>query len=64
MNRIKENEELIHVVNKATDKLKKFPGSDEVVARVYGNLNTCILLDISRSLAVIADSLHAEEEEE
>ncbi len=64
MNRIKENEELIHVVNKTTDKLKKFPGSDEVIARVYGNLNTCVLLDISRSLAVIADVLLVEKEAE
>lgn len=64
MNRTKENEELIHVVNKTTEKLKKFPGSDEAIARVYGNLNACILLDISRSLAVIADSLAEQKEED
>lgn len=64
MNRIKENEELIHVTNKATSKLKSLHGSDEAIAKVYGNLNTCILLDISRSLAVIADTLQAEKEAE
>lgn len=69
MNRIKENEELIHDVNKATSKLKSLHGSDEAIAKVYSNLNTYILLDISRSLAVIADKMtyedrkRAEEEE-
>lgn len=66
MNRTKENEELIHVVNKATNKLKSLPNaaSGEAIAKVYGNLNTCILLDISRSLAVIADSLVEQKEED
>lgn len=59
MNRTKENEELIHVVNKATDKFKAFPDAK----KAYSTLNTRILLDISRSLAVIADALHAEEED-
>ncbi len=49
-------------MNKTTEKLKKLPGSDEAIARVYGNLNTCILLDISRSLAVIADAFLVEKE--
>ena len=60
MNRTKENKELIDVVNKATNKIKSFPS----VKEAYSSLNTCILLDISRSLAVIADSLAEQKEED
>ena len=58
MNKFEEHEELINVVNKSIDHLK-FINKEEQQAAIE-TMKMSIFLDISRSLAVIADALQAE----
>lgn len=59
MNRFKENEELCSVVEKTTELLKS--ASSEERASIFESINMSILLDCSRSLAIIADALKKDE---
>ena len=62
MSRLKENEELINKVNSCFESMEQ--ASPLELAGVRDALNLFIQLDISRSLAVIADALQAEKEAE
>ena len=55
MSRLDENLELIKVTDKTTEMLKL--ASTEERESILKGINASILLDISRSLAVIADAL-------
>ena len=59
MSRLDENLELIKVTDKATEMLKL--ASTEERESILKGINASILLDISRSLAVIADVLRKDE---
>lgn len=59
MSRLDENLELIKVTDKATEMLKL--ASTEERESILKGINVSILLDISRSLAVIADALRKDE---
>ena len=56
MSRLDENLELIKVTDKTTEMLKL-----EERESILKGINASILLDISRSLAVIADALRKDE---
>ena len=58
MSRIEDNRKILEVWRDAGTKSKSF---DEMTARLLAQQNA-ILADISRSLAVIADSLNKENE--
>lgn len=62
MSRLDENLELIKVTDETTDMLKL--ASTEERSEILKSINTSILLDMSRSLAIIADALMKEEETE
>lgn len=62
MSRLDENLELIKVTDKTTEMLKL--ASTEERSEILKSINTSILLDMSRSLAIIADALMKEEETE
>ena len=55
MSRLDENLELIKVTDKTTEMLKL--ASTEERESILKGINMSILLDISRSLAIIADAL-------
>ena len=59
MSRLDENLELIKVTDKTTEMLKL--ASTEERESIFKSINASILLDISRSLAVIADALRKDE---
>ena len=59
MSRLDENLELIKVTDKTTEMLKL--ASTEERESILKGINASILLDISRSLAVIADALRKDE---
>ena len=59
MSRLDENLELIKVTDKTTEMLKL--ASTEERESILKSINASILLDISRSLAVIADALRKDE---
>ena len=59
MSRLDENLELIKVTDKTTEMLKL--ASTEERESILKGINVSILLDISRSLAVIADALRKDE---
>ena len=59
MSRLDENFELIKVTDKTTEMLKL--ASTEERESILKGINVSILLDISRSLAVIADALRKDE---
>lgn len=62
MRRFEEHEELINVISKTIDSLK-FVGKEDRLAATE-SVKLSIFLDISRSLAVIADAFQAEKEAE
>ena len=59
MNRTIENQELFNKINNYFDSIEHVSPLEEAGTR--DALNLCIQLDISRSLAVIADVLQAKE---
>ena len=59
--RVKENVEMIEDITKTLEVLTDIPFDYERHALIRESINTTVFVDISKSLAVIADALKKEE---
>jgi len=62
MSRLDENIAMADIINETINVFYDKPIGAELTKHVRESINTTVLLDISRSLAVIADVMSKEEE--
>ena len=61
MSRLKENTEMIEDITKTLEALTDIPFDYERHALIRESIKTTVFVDISKSLAIIADALKKEE---